>query len=62
MKVQTKAGLIDRSELQVKDIIEERENARVTATEWYLNNEMVRRDVNVNILTGLDIQGVTEGV
>jgi hypothetical protein len=62
MKVQTKAGLIDRSELQVKDIIEERENARVTATEWYLNNEMVRRDVNVNILTGLDLQGETEGV
>jgi len=62
MKVQTKAGLIDRSELQVKDIIEERENARVTATEWYLNNEMVRRDVNVNILTGLDLQGATEGV
>lgn len=61
MKVQTKAGIFDRSELQVKDIIEERDNARVTATEWYWNDEMVRRDVNVNILNGLAIQAETEG-
>lgn len=53
--VYTKNGMIPRSQLVIKDIIEEHENARVFATEWYLGDELVRRDVNVNILRGLDL-------
>lgn len=55
--IQTKDGLIDRSELIVKDIISEEDNARVTATEWYKGTELVRRDVHVNVLRGLSLDG-----
>jgi hypothetical protein len=55
MLVFTKNGLIERDQLTVKDIIEEQQNARVTATEWYLGEELVRRDVNVNLLRGLEM-------
>lgn len=51
----TTKGLVDRSRLEVKDIVEEHDNARVTATEWLLDGELVRRDVHVNVLRGLDI-------
>lgn len=54
-QVLTTKGLVDRSKLEVKDIIEEHDNARVFATEWYLDGELVRRDVNVNILRGLEV-------
>ena len=36
--VQTTKGLIDDSVLVVKDIVENHENARVVATEWFLND------------------------
>ena len=55
MDILTKNGLIDRSLLHVYDIITEEENARVTATEWYLEGELVRRDVMVNILRGIEL-------
>lgn len=54
-QVITTKGLVDRERLEVKDIVSEEENARVTATEWYLDGVLVRRDVNVNILRGLEI-------
>ena len=57
MQIQTIKGLIDRSELEVKDVVVEEDNARITATEWYLLGELVRRDVNVNVLRGLSFQG-----
>jgi hypothetical protein len=57
MLVYTKLGLIERARLEVKDIVVEEDNARVTATEWYLDGELVRRDVNVNILRGLSVLG-----
>jgi hypothetical protein len=57
MKVQTIKGLLDRSKLEVKDVVVEEGNARITATEWYLANELVRRDVNVNVLRGLSLEG-----
>lgn len=60
MKIQTKNGLIDIDELTVKDIITVETNARVTATEWYHGDELVRRDVNVNILRGLSLDGEQE--
>ena len=52
MKVYTAKGVVDRDALTVKDIITEEGNARVTATEWFMGDELVRRDVNVNILVG----------
>lgn len=57
MKIQTTKGLVERSELAVKDIITEEDNARVTCTEWFLGDEIVRRDVNVNVLRGLSFEG-----
>jgi hypothetical protein len=55
MLVTTTLGLVERDRLQAKDIIEEHDNARVIATEWFLDGEMVRRDVHVSILRGLDV-------
>ena len=50
----TTKGLLDINLLTVKDEITLEENSRVTATEWYYDGELVRRDVNVNILRGLE--------
>lgn len=52
MQVFTTKGLVDRELLQVQDIVTEEPNARVTATEWRMGDELVRRDVHVNILAG----------
>jgi len=60
MLVHTIKGLIDRDRLTVKDVITEEETARVTATEWYLEDELVRRDVNVNVLVGQSVFGEQE--
>ncbi|HEU4603745.1 MAG TPA: hypothetical protein VFS24_17350 [Steroidobacteraceae bacterium] len=57
MKVQTIDGLIDRDQLEARDIITEEDNARVVATEWYLGTKMVRRDVHVSILCGQSVFG-----
>lgn len=53
MKVHTTKGLIERELLEVTDIIENHDNARVTITQWRLDGELVRQDVNANILQGL---------
>jgi hypothetical protein len=55
--IYTKDGLVPMSELEVKDVVEIHDNARVTATEWRRNGEIVRRDVNVNLLRGLEMSG-----
>lgn len=57
MLVQTTRGLVERAQLEVRDIVDEQEGARVTATEWYLDGELVRRDVHVNILCGQALAG-----
>lgn len=54
-QVHTTKGLIDRDQLTVKDIVSDEPNARVVATEWFLDGEMVRRDVAVSILSGLAV-------
>lgn len=51
-QVHTTKGLIDRDLLEAKDIITDEDNARVVATEWFLGEELVRRDVAVSILRG----------
>lgn len=57
MQVQTNKGLIDRDLLTIRDVVEEYDNARVSATEWFLEGELVRRDVNVNVLRGASLDG-----
>lgn len=57
MKVQTAEGLIERAALTVKDIVSEGDNSRVTATEWYLGERLVRRDVWMNVLCAQEIGG-----
>jgi hypothetical protein len=52
MLVHTTEGLVEREQLQTKDIITEEDNARVIATEWYMGEKLVRRDVHVSILRG----------
>lgn len=56
-KVHTTKGLIERSKLTVKDIVDEGENHRAIATEWHLDGELVRRDVAVSILGGQALHG-----
>lgn len=60
--VSTIDGLIESEKLEIKDVIELGDNARVTATEWYLDGRLVRRDVNVNILRGVDMNSSQETV
>lgn len=57
MEVFTTKGLVDFSLLTVKDEVVYEDNARIIATEWYLGEELVRRDVNVNILRGTEVLG-----
>lgn len=60
--VMTTKGLINKESLVVRDVVVDEDNARVTATEWYLDDELVRRDVNVNILRGLNLSSEQEPV
>lgn len=55
MQIFTSDGLIERELLTVKDIVEEVGSFRTTATEWYLGEKLVRRDVHLNLLRPLDI-------
>jgi hypothetical protein len=56
-KVHTIKGLIDRDLLTVKDIVDEGDNYRSVATEWFLDGELVRRDAAVSILRGHALAG-----
>ncbi len=56
-QVHTTKGLIDRDRLEERDIVTDQENARAIATEWYLDGEIVRRDVAVSILAGQALAG-----
>ena len=57
-QVLTTHGLIDLSQLEVKDVVETGDNYRKIATEYRLNGELVRRDVTVNALRGLESQSI----
>jgi hypothetical protein len=56
-QVQTIKGLIARDLLEVRDVVAEDDNARAVATEWFLDGELVRRDVAVSILSGIALAG-----
>lgn len=62
MLVQTTLGLLDKDSLFVKDVVEMQDNARITATEWYADGVLVRRDVNVNILRGVALDNQQENI
>ena len=60
--VQTIKGLIERSELEVNDFVEETEGYRTIVTEWRHQGEIVKRDAHVAILIGESISGKQQGV
>jgi hypothetical protein len=47
--ITTTEGPIEYSRLVTKDIVSHEPGKRVTATEWYLEGKLVRRDVWVNM-------------
>lgn len=56
-QLDTAKGLIDRSLLSTKDIVTEDENSRAIATEWYLGDELVKREVWVSMFRGVAVFG-----
>ena len=50
MKVFTTQGLVEMDALIVRDVVELEGNHRKVATEFYLGDELVRRDVAVSLL------------
>jgi len=54
MKVFTTKGLVDYEALEVKDIVSVTDNSRAVASEFYLNGELVRRDVAVSMLRPIE--------
>jgi len=62
MLVHTIKGLIERDQLSVKDIVTEDVNSRAIATEWYLGDELVRRDVAVSLLRGIGLGAQQESL
>ena len=60
MKVFTTKGLVELSDLKVVDVIDTGDNHRKIATEFYLGDELVRRDVTVSMLRPVEM-AATEG-
>ena len=60
--VYTTKGLVPFRDLSVTDHFELHEGTRVHATEWRMNGELVRRDVEVNVLRGLEITSAQASV
>jgi hypothetical protein len=60
VKIYTTKGLVEFDQLTVADVVTMEENARVIATEWRLGEELVRRDVYVNMLRQLEM-GAEQG-
>lgn len=56
MKVQTAEGLIERSDLNVQDVVSESDNVRAIATEWRHEGRLVRRDLHVIVLRAPAVQ------
>jgi len=53
-QVLTTRGLVERSQLRTRDVVQENEQVRVVATEWFLGEELVRRDVWANAFRPLE--------
>lgn len=61
MKVFTTKGLLDFESLRIQDVVEVGDNHRKVATEFYLGDELVRRDVAVSMLRPVECDA-THGV
>lgn len=57
MQVMTTKGPLELDALRVVDVIEVTENSRKIATEYYLGDELVRRDVAASMLMPLSMTG-----
>lgn len=55
--VETTKGLVEYNSLKVENKVVMDENSRSVATEWYKDDELVRRDVAVSILGGIELSG-----
>ena len=62
MQVHTTKGLVEIDRLDIRDIVQVHDNARNNIVEWYLEGELVRRDVFVNILRGIASQITQENL
>ena len=58
--VQTTQGLLESDSLTVKDTSTIENDVRVTSTEWFLGEQLVRKDLTLNILCGQSMSGVQE--
>ena len=58
--VQTTQGLLESDSLTVKDTSTIENDVRVTSTEWFLGEQLVRKDLNLNILCGQSMSGIQE--
>jgi hypothetical protein len=59
--IETAKGLLDTNHLEVKDVVETGDNGvpfRKIATEYRLDGELVRRDVSVTALRGIESQSI----
>ena len=61
MKVMTTQGPLDLDTLAVSDVVEVVDNARKVATEFRLNDELVRRDVAISMLMPPESAQMTGG-
>ena len=57
--VHTAVGLVERDRLTVKDVVSETPTSRDMATEWYLDDRLVRRDAWANMKLPTSIGGET---
>lgn len=60
--VYTTKGIIPSEELEINDHVIMEDNARIYATEWIHNGEMVRRDVWVSALRPIDAESQQAGM
>ena len=60
--VQTVKGFIERSDLDVQDVVTENDNARKIVTRWLYNGDEVRTDVTISIFRGLEIASTQESL
>lgn len=61
MKVMTAKGLLEHDQLRVQDVVQWGDNYRKVASEFYLGDELVRRDVAVSALRPIESE-MKEGV
>ena len=60
MKVLTTKGPVELDKLEVRDVVDVCDNTRKVASEFYLDGELVRRDVAVSMLMPPKL-GIVEG-